>query len=123
ARRGVIARQVDQVDGVKMKGRVAVLRRRRLERRDPVLVELRRSPEPGRSRVDLYGIRPHRLGALERKVEASGRIDVSSKNRHPRERNSGSIWHAGRALLVFVMGELYLAMRCCTYGDSDVLDW
>src|SRR5438309_188237 len=64
AQRGVVAGQVDQVNGVKVKRRMAVLGGRLLERRDPIFVELRRPPEPGRSRVDLYGFRPHRLGAL-----------------------------------------------------------
>jgi len=44
---------------------------------------------------------------------------VSSKNRHPRESNSGPIWHAGRALSVFVMGDLDLAIRGRTYREPD----
>src|SRR5437588_3722351 len=98
---------------------MAVLGGRFLERRDPILVELRRPPEPWRSRVDLYGFRPHRLGALKRKVQPAGRIDVSSKNRHSRESNSGPIWHADRALSVFVMGDLDLAVRGRTYREPD----
>src|SRR5437899_4162602 len=98
---------------------MAVLGGRFLERRDPILVELRRPPEPWRSRVDLYGFRPHRLGALKRKVQPAGRIDVSSKNRHSRESNSGPIWHADRALSVFVMGDLDLAIRGRTYREPE----
>src|SRR6202040_1625415 len=68
---------------------------------------------------DLYGIRPHRLGALKRKMESAGRIDVSPKNGHSGESNSGPIWHADRALSVFVMGDLDLAIRGRTYREPD----
>src|SRR5438477_11655592 len=98
---------------------MAVLGGRVLERREPILVELRRPPEAWRSRVELYGFRPQRLGALKRKVQPAGRIDVSSKNRHSRESNSGPIWHADRALSVFVMGDLDLAVRGRTYREPD----
>lgn len=98
---------------------MAVLGGRLLESRDPILVELRRPPKPWRSRVNLYGFRPHRLGALERKVQPAGRIDVSSKKRHSRESNSGPIWHADQALSVFVMGDLDLAVRGRTYREPD----
>src|SRR5881409_3544838 len=63
AQRRVVAGEVDQVDGVEVKGRPAVLRRRLLEGRDPVVVQLGRPPKARRSRVDLYGFRSHRLRA------------------------------------------------------------
>jgi molybdenum cofactor cytidylyltransferase len=69
--------------------------------------------------VDLYGIRPHRLGALKREMEASGGVDVSSKNWHSKESNSGPFWHAGRVLSVFVMGDLDLAVRGRTYREPE----
>src|SRR3989475_12724943 len=119
AQRGVVAGQVDQVNGLKVKRRMAVLGGRLLERRDPIFVELRRPPEPGLSRVNLYGFRPHRLGALIRKVQPARRIDMSSKNRHSGESKPGPIWHAGRALSVFVMGDLDLAVRGRTYREPD----
>src|SRR5258708_2556709 len=115
----IVAGEVDQVDGVKIKGRVAVLGRRLPESGDAILVEFGRTPEPWRSRVDLYGIRPHGFRALKGKVETTGRVDVSSKNRHSGESNSGPIWHAGRALSVFVMGDLDLAIRGRTYREPD----
>src|SRR6266700_5388817 len=120
AERGVVACQVDQGDGVKVEGRVAVLGRRLLEGRDPGFVQLGRPPESGRSRVDLYGIRPHRLGALERQVQAAGRVDVSSKNRHPKEESKAvPIWHAEPPMSVFVMGDLDLAIRGRTYREPE----
>src|SRR5216683_297609 len=65
----IVTRQVDQVDGVEVKGRVAVFRRRLLEGRDAVLVELGRTPEARRGGVDLDRVGAHRLGALERQVQ------------------------------------------------------
>jgi len=52
-------------------------------------------------------------------MEASGRVDVSSKNWHPKESNSGPFWHAGRVLSVFVMGDLDLAVRGRTYREPE----
>jgi molybdenum cofactor cytidylyltransferase len=69
--------------------------------------------------VDLYRIRPHRLGALKGEMEASGGVDVSSKNWHSKESNSGPFWHAGRVLSVFVMGDLDLAVRGRTYREPE----
>src|SRR5256885_8236485 len=115
----VVACQVDQVDRVKIDRRPAMLGRRLLEGRDPGLVELRRPPEPGRSRVDLYGIRPHGLGALERQVQAAGRIHVSTKNGHSGESKPGPIWHAEPPMSVFVMGDLDLPVRGRTYREPE----
>lgn len=44
---------------------------------------------------------------------------MSSKNRHSGESKSGPIWHADRALSVFVMGDLDLAIRGRTYREPD----
>ncbi len=44
---------------------------------------------------------------------------MSSKNRHSKESKSGPIWHADRALSVFVMGDLDLAIRGRTYREPD----
>src|SRR4029077_20107541 len=107
------------VDRVKVEGRVAVFRGGLLESRDPRLVELRRPPEARRSRVDLYGIRPHRLRALEGQVQAARRVDMSSKNGHSRESKPGPIWHAGPPMSVFVMGDLDLPVRGRTYREPD----
>src|SRR5260370_27321595 len=115
----MVAGQGDQVDGVEVKGRMAVLGRRLLESGDAILVELGRSPEAGRRRVNLYGFRPHRLRSLKGQVESAGRVDVSPKNGHSRASNSGPIWHADRALSVFVMGDLDLAIRGRTYREPD----
>src|SRR6266576_7084310 len=115
----IVAGEVDQVDRVKVERRMAVLGGRFLESRYAVLVELRRPPKPRRSRVDLYGFSPHRLGALKGQVEAPGRIDVSSKKGHSRESKSRPIWHAGRVLSVFVMGDLDLAIRGRTYREPE----
>ena len=119
AQRRVVAGQVDQVDGVKVERRVAVLRGRLLEGRDPVLVELGRPPEAGRRRVDLYGLRPHRFGALVRQVQPARGFDMSPKNRHSGESKPGSFWHAEPALSVFVMGDLDLAVRGRTYREPE----
>src|SRR5438132_3795000 len=119
AQRGVVAGQVDQINGVKVKRRMAMLGRRLLEGGDPVFVQLRRPPEPRRSRVNLYGFRPHRPGALIPQMNPARRIDMSSKNRRSGESKPGPIWHAGRALSVFVMGDLDLAVRGRTYREPD----
>ena len=52
-------------------------------------------------------------------MQASGRVDVSSKDRHSNESKSGPIWHAGQALSVFVMGDLDLAIRGRTYREPE----
>ena len=44
---------------------------------------------------------------------------MSSKNRHSGESKSGPIWHADRALSVFVMGDLDLAVRGRTYREPE----
>jgi molybdenum cofactor cytidylyltransferase len=44
---------------------------------------------------------------------------MSSKNRHSKESKSGPIWHADRALSVFVMGDLDLAIRGRTYREPE----
>jgi len=44
---------------------------------------------------------------------------MSPKNGHSRESNSGPIWHADRALSVFVMGDLDLAIRGRTYREPE----
>ena len=44
---------------------------------------------------------------------------MSSKNGHSRESKTGPIWHAGRALAVFVMGDLDLAVRGRTYREPE----
>ena len=44
---------------------------------------------------------------------------MSSKNRHSRESKSRPIWHAGRVLSVFVMGDLDLAIRGRTYREPE----
>ena len=44
---------------------------------------------------------------------------MSAKNRHSGEGNSGPIWHADRALSVFVMGDLDLAVRGRTYREPE----
>jgi molybdenum cofactor cytidylyltransferase len=44
---------------------------------------------------------------------------MGAKNRHSGEGNSGPIWHAARALSVFVMGDLDLAVRGRTYREPE----
>ncbi len=68
----VVTGQVDQVDGVEVKRRVAEFRRRLLESRDAAVIELGRTPEAWRGGVDLDGVGAHRLGALERQMEPAG---------------------------------------------------
>ncbi len=82
AQRRVVARQVDQVHRVEVKGRMTVLRGRLFERGDARLVELGRAPETGRRRMHLDRFRPHRFGSLEGQMEAARRVDVSPKQRH-----------------------------------------
>src|SRR5213594_1763128 len=119
AQRRVVAGEVDQVDGVEVKGRPAVLRRRLLEGRDPGVVQLGRPPKAWRSRVDLYGFGSHRLRALISQVKTPRRVDVGCKNGHSGEGNSGPIWHAEPVLSVFVMGDLDLAIRGRTYREPE----
>ncbi len=44
---------------------------------------------------------------------------MSSKNGHSKESKARPIWHAGRALSVFVMGDLDLAIRGRTYREPE----
>jgi hypothetical protein len=44
--------------------------------------------------VDLDRLGAHRLGALEGEVQASGRIDVRSKQWHSNQSKAGPFWHA-----------------------------
>src|SRR5207247_4602344 len=62
---------------------------------------------------------PHRFGSHKEQLEAPKRIDMSSKKGHSRESKSRPIWHAGRALSVFVMGDLDLAIRGRTYREPE----
>ncbi len=119
AQRRVVTRQVDEVDGVKVKGRVAVLRRRFLERCDPRLVQLGRTPETGRRGVDLDGLGAHRFGPFEREVQPAGRVDVGSNEWHSTESKAGPFWHAGMHMAIFVMGDLDLAVRGRTYREPE----
>ena len=80
---GVVAGQVDQVDGMKVEGWAAELRGGLLESRDPSLVQLWRAPEPRRRWVDLDRLGAHGLGAFVREVQPPGRVDVGTDDRHP----------------------------------------
>src|SRR3981081_2294419 len=94
AQRRIVAGEVDQVDGVKVDGRVAVFRGGLFERRISIRLELRRAPETGRGGMDLDRLGTHRLRALEGEVEAPGRIDVRSKQWHCNQSKAGPFWHA-----------------------------
>jgi len=82
AHRWIVARQVYQIDRVKVERRISVLGSSFLERRDASFIELGRAPESGRRGVNLDRLGTHGGSSLEGEVEAAGRIDVGTKKGH-----------------------------------------
>lgn len=83
----IVACKVDQVDGVKVERRIAMLGRRLFERRYASFIELGRAPEAWRRRVDLNRFGAHGRGALEGEVEAARGIYMGTEEWHAQKTN------------------------------------